>query len=152
MKPTDRSFKTMPYRFLYKEYLIGKMLSEMNIVTAPIYLCCGSEGVVSAVAALSEDSYYASCCDLIKKNRAWTEERLKELGFTVIPSLANFLFASHPRIEGQALYLALKQRGVLVRHLNKERIRSYNRITVGTKEQMELLIEKIKEILKEIEP
>lgn len=106
----------------------------------------------AGVAALSEDSYYASCCDLIKKNRAWTEERLKELGFTVIPSLANFLFASHPRIEGQALYLALKQRGVLVRHLNKERIRNYNRITVGTKEQMELLIEKIKEILKEIEP
>ena len=62
-------------------------------------------------------------------------------------SKANFLFVRHPSIGGKELYLALRERGVLVRHFDAARISDYNRVTVGSEEQMEILIEKIKEII-----
>jgi histidinol-phosphate aminotransferase len=70
-----------------------------------------------------------------------------QLGFEVPDSRANFLFARSNRMDGEALYLALKERGVLVRHFKKERIHDYVRITVGTKNQMECLIREIEDLL-----
>ncbi len=67
----------------------------------------------------------------------------------MIPSTANFLFARHGAIGGEELYLALKERGILIRHFNKARIAAYNRITVGTDEQMATLVAAIETILKE---
>ena len=64
---------------------------------------------------------------------------LKELGFEVVDSNANFVFAKHPSISGQEIYEKLKANGVLVRHFTKGRIKEYNRITIGTKEQMDVL-------------
>ena len=104
---------------------------------------------MAGVAALAEDEYYMANCRVIMENREWTTERLRELGFSVLPSCANFVFATHPNLSGKALYLSLKERGVLVRHFDKERIREYNRITIGTREQMACLIQNIEEILKE---
>ena len=104
---------------------------------------------MAGVAALAEDEYYMANCRVIMENREWTTERLRELGFSVLPSCANFVFATHPNLSGKALYLSLKERGVLVRHFDKERIREYNRITIGTREQMVCLIQNIEEILKE---
>ncbi|MBQ9086623.1 MAG: histidinol-phosphate transaminase [Clostridia bacterium] len=104
---------------------------------------------MAGVAALEEDEYYMSNCRTIVENREWTTKRLQELGFSVLSSRANFVFAACPRIGGKELYLSLKERGVLVRHFDKDRIREYNRITVGTREQMEVLIRNIEEILKE---
>jgi len=75
---------------------------------------------------------------------------LRALGFSVLDSAANFLFAAHPRAEGKALYLALKQRGVLVRHFDSARLTNYNRITIGSAEQMRILIDTTKEILEEL--
>lgn len=106
----------------------------------------------AGVAALAEDGYYMENCRTVMKNREWTAERLRELGFTVIDSQANFLFAESQRIGGEELYRKLKARGVLVRHFNKERIRNFNRITVGTAEQMEFFVEVVKQILEEKEP
>ena len=105
--------------------------------------------LAAGVAALEDDAYYRANCKKIEEARAWTTERLTALGFTVIPSTANFLFARHPSIGGEALYLALKDRGILIRHFSKPRIVDYNRITVGTKEQMETLVAAIETILKE---
>ena len=65
----------------------------------------------------------------------------------MLDSKTNFVFARTEKISGEALYTELKKRGVLVRHFTKDRIAEFNRITIGTKEQMEILIEKIKEIL-----
>ena len=103
----------------------------------------------AGAAALSENDYYMANCHTIMENRTWTTEQLQKLGFKVLPSKANFVFAKSPRISGEGLYLELKKRGILVRHFTKERIKDYNRITIGTKEQMEILISAITEILKE---
>ena len=82
-------------------------------------------------------------------NREWTARELEALGFEVLPSKANFLFAKSDQIGGEDLYLALKGRGILVRHFTKDRIRDYNRITIGTRDQMQTLIAAITDILKE---
>ena len=88
-------------------------------------------------------------CKTIIKNREFTEKALADLGFYVIPSKANFVFAKIDKIDGEELYKRLKAKGILVRHFTKERIKDYNRITIGTMEQMEALIIAIKEIFKE---
>lgn len=101
----------------------------------------------AGVAALEEDAYYRENARIIMANRQWTAEQLQKLGFTVLDSKANFLFAKSDRMDGETLYLELKKRGVLVRHFTKERIAQYNRITIGTMPQMETLIRNIKDIL-----
>ena len=101
----------------------------------------------AGVAALEEDAYYKENAKTIIKNRQWTTDTLRALGFEVLDSKTNFVFARTEKISGEALYTELKKRGVLVRHFTKARIGEFNRITIGTMEQMEILIEKIKEIL-----
>jgi len=101
----------------------------------------------AGVAALKEDDYYKQNAQTIICNRQWTTQQLQALGFTVLDSKANFVFAKSHRIDGETLYKELKQRGVLVRHFTKDRIAPFVRITIGTMEQMEVLIQNIKEIL-----
>ena len=103
----------------------------------------------AGIAALQDNEYYMENCRKIVKNRETTAGELASLGFTVIPSKANFLFAKSDRISGERLYLALKEKGVLVRHFDRERIRDYCRITIGTETQMNTLIRAITEILRE---
>ena len=103
----------------------------------------------AGVAALEDDDYYMGNCRVIMDNRAWTTSALEALGFTVLPSKANFVFARSDRIGGEELYLRLKEKGVLVRHFRPDRIKEYNRITIGTRAQMECLVDTVKEILKE---
>ena len=100
-------------------------------------------------AALAENGYYMANCRTIMENRNFTTRALEGLGFAVIPSLTNFVFARHPGIDGEALYRKLKERGILVRHFSNPRIRDYNRITIGTRQQMEQLVQTIQQILKE---
>lgn len=98
---------------------------------------------------LSDEEYTYNNLKKIVDNREFTANALKELGFKLTLSSANFVFAYHPEISGEKLYLKLKEKGVLVRHFGLERIKDYIRITIGTKEQMLVLIEKTKEILEE---
>lgn len=105
--------------------------------------------MAAAIAALKSDSYFEENCRKIMDTREYTASELRELGFSVLPSLANFLFVKSDFIDGGKLYQTLKAKGILVRHFEKERISQYNRITVGTREEMEALLAKIKEILKE---
>ena len=101
-------------------------------------------------AALCDNEYYMENCRTIMENRAYTTEALEALGFTVIPSMANFVFAKSDRMGGEALYAELKRRGILVRHFTKAGISEYNRITIGTREQMEILVSTVKSILEEL--
>ena len=92
------------------------------------------------------EPYYQEVSQKIQAARAWSVETLEALGFRVLPSKANFIFASHPDISGIDLYIGLRQRGILVRHFTKERIQDFVRITVGTQTQMERLVEAVKEM------
>lgn len=89
-------------------------------------------------------------CRTIMENRAYTVDALEALGFTVLPSAANFIFARSDRISGGELYQKLRERAVLIRHFDKDRIRDFNRITIGTREQMDILLKNIREILEEL--
>ena len=93
--------------------------------------------------------YYQEKCAEIVKTRAWTAAALEELGFKVLPSSTNFVFTKSDKIGGQELYEQLKKRGILVRHFTNPRICEYNRITIGTPEQMEIFINTVKEVLYE---
>ncbi len=101
----------------------------------------------AGIACLKHDEYNRENCRKIMETRSVTERAMRELGFEMTTSRTNFLFARHPAIPGEKLYLELKSRGILVRHFNQERIRDYNRISIGTPEQMETLIKTLKSIL-----
>lgn len=101
----------------------------------------------AGLGALTDDEYFRTNCAEIMKNRAYLTGELQRLGFFTTDSSANFVFAKHPDIDGETLYLQLKDRGVLIRHFTLDRIRDFNRITVGTREQLEFLLDNIKDIL-----
>lgn len=103
----------------------------------------------AGIAALCDNDYYMAGCKTICENREWTRGELLKRGFDVTESSTNFLFARSDKIGGEELYLKLKARGILIRHLSKERIADYNRITIGTAEQMQAFIIALDEILKE---
>ncbi len=102
------------------------------------------------IAAVGDNDYYMANCQRIVRTRQKTVERLSSLGFTVLPSSTNFVFARHPAVGGEKMYRMLKERGVLVRHFDKDRIRDFNRITIGSDEQMERFFDVLTGILKEL--
>lgn len=102
--------------------------------------------IAGARAAIEDRQHFRQCCDRIVKTRRWTEQQLTELGFQVLPSAANFVFASHPKQDAEQLYLALKQRQILVRYFKRDKIDRFLRITIGTDDEMEQLIAAIKDI------
>lgn len=101
----------------------------------------------AGIASLRDEPYFRANCRAVINNREWTLAELRALGFECTDSKANFVFARHNQIGGKELYMALKNLGVLVRHFDKEGISDYNRITVGSAKEMQVLIEKIKNIL-----
>lgn len=101
------------------------------------------------VATVEAEDYYREKCAAICRTRQWTAGQLEALGFQVLPSLTNFLFAKTEAMDGEVLYQALKARGILVRHFSNPRICQYNRITIGTQAQMEQLVQTLKEVLYE---
>lgn len=101
------------------------------------------------VATVEAEDYYREKCAAICRTRQWTAGQLEAMGFQVLPSLTNFLFAKTEAMDGQVLYQALKRRGILVRHFSNPRICQYNRITIGTQAQMEQLVQTLKEVLYE---
>lgn len=103
--------------------------------------------LLAGAAAVEDEGYFRSCCRAVQENRAWTVEALEERGFTVLPSCANFIFAKSDRLPGGELYRRLKERGILIRWFDKDRIRDYCRITIGSRRQMEALVEGIDRLL-----
>jgi histidinol-phosphate aminotransferase len=96
--------------------------------------------IAGAVAAIEDDSWFQETRRRILASREALVRDLAGLGFEVLPSAANFVFARHPRRSGAELAKALRERGVLVRHFNKPRIADFLRITVGSEEQCARLI------------
>lgn len=105
--------------------------------------------IIAATEAMKDRAYFEKCTGLIKENRAYAVKELSALGFKMPDSKANFIFAKSDAIDGKDYYLALKERGILVRHFDRDRIRDYVRITVGSLEQMQLLVNATRDILKQ---
>lgn len=103
--------------------------------------------LAAGVATLREDSYNKSNCEIIIATRGRVKAQLEGLGFYVLDSKANFLFAKKEGVSGKALYLGLKEKGVLVRHFDNEIIHDFLRITIGTDSDMNIFLEKLKELL-----
>lgn len=91
--------------------------------------------------ALKDQAYFQETVDKIVKTREWTKKELRRLGFTFEDSKANFIFASHETIPAGQIFQALRERHIYVRYFDKPRIDNYLRITIGTREEMETLIE-----------
>ena len=98
-------------------------------------------------ATVDAEEYYWEKCAEVMETREWTKKQLEKLGFFVLPSNTNFLFAKTGKMDGGQLYETLKSKGILVRHFGNPKISQYNRITIGTREQMEVLINTLKEVL-----
>lgn len=104
----------------------------------------------AGMGALYDTDYFSKNCQKIIQTREFTAQKLKELGFYVTNSKANFLFAKSDKIEGLQLYSALKEKGVLVRHFDTEKLADFNRITIGSAEEMQTFINVVTQILEEV--
>ncbi len=103
----------------------------------------------AGLGAIEDQDYFEKNIKSVITNREFTVNELKKLGFTMTDSKANFIFIKSDRIGGQELYERLREKGVLVRHFSTERIKDYNRVSIGSYEQMTAFINAIKDILKE---
>ena len=104
--------------------------------------------LVLGAAAIEDDGYFKDTCRKIITTRERVKKELKELGFDFPDSRANFLFARHKKVSGDELFNALKNEHIYVRHWNADRIADYLRITIGTDEQMDRMIEFLRDYLK----
>ena len=103
--------------------------------------------MIAGIRAIKDNGYYMDNCKRIARTRERVTAQLRAMGFEVLDSSANFIFARSADIDGESLYLELKNRGVLIRHFTTERIKDFNRITIGTDAEMDIFLCKVKEIL-----
>lgn len=105
--------------------------------------------MAAGLGALEDEDYFRTNCEKIMDNRTWTTSQLQAMGFTVLPSMTNFVFAKNAAIAGKELYATLKAKGILVRHFDTPRLTDFIRVTIGDAEQMAAFIGATKEILEE---
>ena len=104
---------------------------------------------IAGAASMADETYFQQCCAAIQNNRSWLTGELEKLGFSVLPSQTNFVFAKSDKIGGGELYRLLKENGILVRWFDADRIRDYVRITIGSMKQVAALVETISRLLDE---
>lgn len=105
--------------------------------------------MAAGVAAVKDSYYYDSCVKNIVANREYTRAELEKLGFEVVPSKANFVFCKHHAIPAEELCSKLKEEGILTRHFADAELKDYLRITIGSRQEMEVVLIAICEILEE---
>ena len=103
--------------------------------------------IMTGVAAIRDRKYFEECCSRVIKTREWFTAELKRLGFDVLPSQANFVFAKNDRMPGKEYFTKLRENAILVRHFDKDPISDYVRITIGLDEEMKKFIEVTEKIL-----
>ncbi|MEG1380684.1 MAG: histidinol-phosphate transaminase [Ruthenibacterium sp.] len=151
--------------------IVGTFSKSRNLAGARLGYAIGSEALIAdlntikfsfnpynvnrltllaGTAALQDAPYFAACCHNIMATRADTAAALMALGFTILDSKTNFLFVSPPSPHtGHAYYDALREQDVLVRYFDAPRTRNFVRISIGTKEQMQMLLAITKNWLEE---
>lgn len=103
-------------------------------------LICGAE-------AVKDKEYFETTVHKIIETREWAKEELKKMGFQFGDSRANFVFVTHPEYDAKELFEALRANGIYVRFWGSERIEQYLRITIGTREEMEILFSFLKKYM-----
>ena len=101
--------------------------------------------IVLGTASIEDDEYFKEKVEAIKKTREWFTEELKKLGFRVLPSSANFVFASPRTKTAEEVFEEAKKRGIYVRFWNKPIIKDFLRITIGLDEEMKKVVDFLKE-------
>ena len=114
------------------------ILAEMQKVKDSYNL--GLISQAGAVAALSDQEYFNSCTQKIKASRAKLTNALLEKDYTVFPSQANFIYTRPPTGNGQELFELLKENGIFVRWFDKDGMREWLRISIGTDEEMDAVL------------
>ena len=104
--------------------------------------------LAGGVAAFEDQAYFEQTRQAVMSSREGLVLALEDLGFEVLPSQTNFVFARHPAHEGAALAAGLRAQGVLVRHFKQARIDAYLRISVGTPEQCDQLVAALAKLVK----
>lgn len=148
--------------------VVHTMSKSKNLAGAHIGYCIASEKLIEdlnglkfafnpfnmsdislaiGTAAIEDTKYYDKCVNSIIENREYTKDELRKLGFEVLDSKTNFIFVTHPRITAVEYNKKLRKAGILARHYSQDRIENYLRITIGTREEMEAVVEATKEIL-----
>ena len=105
--------------------------------------------IAAGIASLENDEINRAHCRMVMENREYTVSELKKMGFEMTDSTANFIFVRHPGVRGDVLFHKLRERGVIIRHWDKPELTDYNRITIGSREQMDILLREVREVLKE---
>lgn len=132
---------------------VGYALGSPDLIAG---LCCVRDSINSytvdrlaqlgGAAAMEDRTWFEETRRAIIHTRETTTERLRGLGFTVLDSKANFVFASHPAVPAKALLAGLRERGILVRYFDKPRIDDFLRISIGTDAEMDALCGALKEL------
>ena len=104
---------------------------------------------LSATAAVKDAAYFEECCEKIISTREWTKHELRELGFEVLDSKANFVMVKPKGIDAETLFIKLREQNILIRYFSKPRIAEYVRISIGSDDEMHRLLVAIKTILTE---
>jgi histidinol-phosphate aminotransferase len=131
------------YAIGHKDLIDGLTRVKNSFNSYPI----DSLAQAAAVASVEDEAYFTQSRDKIIATRDRLSHQLTELGFRVLPSAANFVFTEHPDHSGEDIYLGLKAKGVLVRYFKKPGIDNFLRITVGTDEEIDILLSKLQEVL-----
>jgi histidinol-phosphate aminotransferase len=97
--------------------------------------------IAGAAVAFEDRPYFEETCRKVIDSRERLVAELGKLGFEVLPSAANFIFARHPQKDAAGIAAGLREQGVIVRHFKQERIAQFLRITIGTPEQNQALVE-----------
>ena len=105
--------------------------------------------MAAGLGSMEDDDYFRLNCQKVCDTRTWTTAELRQQGFTVLDSCANFIFAKHPNLPGKRLYLDLKAKGILIRHFDTPRLTDYIRITIGSDSEMAAFIQTIDMIMEE---
>lgn len=103
--------------------------------------------IAAAVASFEDQDYFQEQCEKVIASREKLVDNLTELGFNVLPSKANFIFATHSLHDAAQLAEKLREQGIIVRYFNKPRINQFLRITIGTDEQNQRLVDTLKMLI-----
>lgn len=146
--------RTMSKSYSFAGGRVGFALGNKKMISAlkKIKNCFNSYSVSAlsqrlAGEALKDTAYFSACIDSVIKTREESIRMLRALDFTVLESRTNFLFTSHARVHARDIFTELKRRGIYVRHFAGGRTENWLRISVGTDEQMKLLMSDFQEII-----